>query len=190
MIQLLEHIDDSDLYEVINSKRVVKLMGAYETLLAGKLFARLEAYAQAQRNGWATVEVLFDLPNQDNDRRPDAGFVSFERWPEAHGIPQTNAWPVVPDLAVEVASPNDGFRDVLQKLGEYFRAGVRMVWLVVPDEEVVYRYTGRTEVRILARGDELTGDPVLPGFRLPVADLFPPPYIPDASAPPAPSATG
>ena len=179
MIQSLARITDDELYEVVNGERVVKPMGTYENVLAGDLHGHLRDYARASRNGRAAIEVLFDLPDMANDRRPDVSFVSFDRWPEARGIPQTNAWAVAPDLAVEVVSTNDDFRDVLGRVSEYFRAGVRLVWLVVPDEELVYSYTARTAVRIFARGDDLTGDPVVPGFRLAVNDLFPLPYTPD-----------
>jgi Uma2 family endonuclease len=184
MIQpLATVVGEDDLYEVINGEKVVKPMSTYENVLAGVLFARLFAHAETTRSGRAVIEVMFDLPDLPNDRRPDVGFVSFDRWPQTRGIPTTNAWAVVPDLAVEVVSPNDDLRDVLEAVGEYFQSGVRMVWLVVPGEEVVYRYTSRTEVRILSRAEELTGEPVLPGFRLPLADLFPPPDPPAENAP-------
>src|SRR5262249_5711110 len=117
---------------------------------------------------------MFDLPNQDHDLRPDAAFVSYERWPLSRGIPRTNAWPVVPELAAEVVSPNDDMREVVDRVGTYFDAGVRLVWLLLPGRDLVYAYTSPTAVRVLTRADELTGDPVIPGFRVPVAELFPP----------------
>jgi Uma2 family endonuclease len=181
MIQARTQPTDSELYELVDGEKVVKPMSTYENVLAGILFARLEAHVAANRLGRATIEVLFDLPNVDNDRRPDVGFVCYDRWPQARGIPRTNAWPVVPDVAAEVVSPNDDFRDVLQAVGDYFGAGVRSVWLIAPGEDVVYVYSSRTDVRILARTDELTGDPVIPGFRMSVADLFPPPHEPEGN---------
>lgn len=180
MIQpLVQVVGDDDLYEVINGERVIKPLSTYENVLAGNLFAHLHAHAVANRLGRAVIEVLFDLPDLPNDRRPDVAFVSHQRWPEARGIPETNAWAVVPDLAVEVVSPHDDFREVLEKVGEYFHCSARMVWLVVPGEAVVYRYTSRTDVRVLARTEDLTADPVVPGFRIAVADLFP---LTDAAA--------
>jgi Uma2 family endonuclease len=64
--------------------------------------------------------------------------------------------------------------DVFDKVREYFAAGVQQVWHVLSNVEQVHVYTSPTAVRILTRADELTGDPVVPGFRLPPADLFPP----------------
>lgn len=133
MIQPLKPIvEDSELYEIINGEKVIKPISTYENVLAGMLFGRLNVHADANRLGRAIIEVMFDLPNLSNDRRPDVGFISFDRWPQNRGIPRTKAWAVIPDLAVQVISPYDHCRDVLERLGEYFQAGIRMVWLVVP----------------------------------------------------------
>jgi Uma2 family endonuclease len=172
-------LDDRDsLYEVVNGERVEKPMSTYENVLAGLLFNALCKHAATNPIGWPLIEVLFELPGHDRDARPDVAFVSFDRWPQARGIPTSNAWPVIPDLAVEIVSPNDAFRDVTGKLQTYFEAGVRSVWLIDPGAEQVHVYAAPTVNRILARGSDLTDDVVLPGFRLPVADLFPPPYVP------------
>ena len=181
MIQVREQVADDELYEMVNGERVVKLMGTYENMLAGVLFNALCNHANTNQLGRATIEVLFDLPNLDADLRPDVGFVSFARWPQTRRPPRANAWPVVPELAAEVVSPNDDVDDVMEKVEDYFRAGVQAVWLVLPRQERVYVYASPTDVRILARGDDLTGDPVVPGFRLAVNDLFPPPDEPDAT---------
>jgi Uma2 family endonuclease len=174
--------DEDALYEIVNGEKVAKRMSTYENVLAGELHGFLREYVRANRLGRAVVEVMFDLPDQAHDLRPDVAFVSYDRWPQARGIPRTNAWPVVPDLAVEVVSPNDDMRDVIDRVGTYFDAGARMVWLVVPGRDLVYVHTSLTQVRMLARGDELTGDPVVPGFRMPVADLFPPADPPEPTA--------
>ena len=60
----------------------------------------------------------------------------------------------------------------LDKLEEYFKAGVRQVWVVYPRHSKVYAYTSTTAIRMLAPGDELDGGDVLPGFHLSVTDLF------------------
>ena len=176
MIREVEVIDErASLYEVVNGERVEKVMSTYENVLAGELHWHLRTWLVTNPVGRALIEVLFDLPGHDRDLRPDVSFVSFDRWPQARGIPTSNAWPVIPDMAVEVISPSDGFRNVSGKLGTYFRAGVRAVWLVVPGDEQVHVYSSPTANRILSRRDDLTDDSVLPGFRLPLAELFPPP---------------
>lgn len=179
MIQpMVQVITDDDLYEVINGERVIKSMSTYENVLAGNLFAHLHAHAIANRLGRAVIEVLFDLPNVGRDRRPDVGFVSYSRWPANRRPPREAAWSVVPELAVEVVSPTDDMDDVMDRVEEFFQAGITLVWLILPLQERVYIYTSPSSVRILSRDDELTGEPVLPGFRLPLSELFPPPDDP------------
>lgn len=173
-------VGDADaLYELVNGEKVVKPISTYENVLAGELHGFLREYVRANQLGRAVVEVMFDLPNVDNDRRPDVAFISFSRWLRSRRPPTVNAWPVVPELAAEVVSPTDDMTDVMEKVEEYFRAGVSVVWVILPRQERVYIYSSPTAVRVLARGDDLTGDPVVPGFRLPLADLFPPPDEPE-----------
>jgi Uma2 family endonuclease len=170
--------DPDSLYEVVFGRKVVKPMGTYENVLAGLLFNTLCNHVAAHGLGRAVIDVLFDLPTVENDRRPAVAFVSFTRWPANRRPPSVNAWPMVPELAAEVVSPTDHLVDVIEKVDEYFRAGVGMVWLVLPRQERVYTYTSPTSLRILSRGDDLTADPVVPGFRVRLADLFPPPDEP------------
>ena len=87
------------------------------------------------------------------------------------GIPAWS-WAVVPELAVEIVSLTNSADAVAVKLEEYYKAGVILVWVVYPGQSKVYAYTSTTTVRVLAPGDVLDGGDVLPGFRLPVQDLF------------------
>lgn len=79
---------------------------------------------------------------------------------------------VVPDLVVEVVSPNDLAEDVNRKRGEWLAAGAALVWVVFPDVREVHAYSSDGTVRIFRASDALTAAPVLPGFSTPVADLF------------------
>ncbi len=174
MIQALKRDDPDDLYEVVAGQRVVKLTGAYENLLAAELYGYLRDFLRSNPTGRAAVEVMFTLPGVENERRPATAYVSFARWPRGRRVPAGAAWAVVPELAVEVISPGNTFDEVLGKVEECFRAGVTLVWVIHPRLERVHVYTGPAAVRIVSRGEELTGEPVLPGFRLPLAELFPP----------------
>ena len=73
---------------------------------------------------------------------------------------------------MEVLSPEDRAMDVTQKLREYFAIGVRLVWVADPAAHVVFVHRSVTDVRELKEGDILTGDDLLPGFELPVAEIF------------------
>lgn len=167
--------DADKLYEVVSGVRVTKVRNVYACVLAGDLSWHLRKWNRARPSGLVTAHAMYALPG--HDLRPDVSFVSFDRWPPTRRVPRVEAWPVVPDVAAEVAGPNEGYGLMPTKLATYFAAGVRSVWLIDPEEELVYAHFSPTVVRVLSRGDELT-DSVLPGFRLPVADLFPPSYVP------------
>jgi len=102
-------------------------------------------------------------------RQPDVGFISKARAPK---LPKK--FDIAPDLAVEVVSPDE---DVLKKTNEYFRAGTRLVWAVYTDEKRVYVFrpteSGEAHMQTLDLDDTLDGGDVLPGFSLPVRDIFP-----------------
>jgi Uma2 family endonuclease len=87
-------------------------------------------------------------------------------------VPAAAAWDVVPNIAIEIVSPTDRLSRHINKLEEYFAAGVQRVWVVFPDQCKVYVYDSPTSVRILQVGDDLTAEPVLTGFQLPLATLF------------------
>jgi Uma2 family endonuclease len=89
-------------------------------------------------------------------------------------VPITEAWEIVPDLAVEVISKSNTLMEVVDKLDDYFHAGVRLVWVVMPVQRKIYVYRSPTDIRILQPGDDLDGGDVIPGFRVPVQDLFGP----------------
>ena len=161
---VVQTTDEDVLYEVVDDQ-VVELapMGAYEVWIATVLVARLATFATQHQLGRAVQEMLFDLTvATGRKRRPDVAFVSFDRWPLHRRIPRTEAWEVVPNLAVEVVSRTDSVDSIVDKIAEYFHAGVERVWVVFPSQEQVYVYDSPTSVRILTRTDELSGDPVLP----------------------------
>ena len=169
------------LYEVVDGRAVEKpSMGAYDYELASVLQDILSPFARSRGLGRVLTEMMFDLsPAVDRQRRPDVSFASAAKWPLSRRAPKTAAWAIVPELAIEIVSPTNPATEVIGKVQEYFTAGVKLVWFVYPDQEQVYAYESPTRIAVLARGDELDGKAVLPGFRLPVIDLFDAP--PDAA---------
>ena len=163
------------LYEVVDGRVVETLpMGALEGWIASGLSFALGLIARPNQLGREVVEVLFLIdPARGLRRRADVAFVSAERWARDRPIPRgETAWDVVPDLAVEVNIPSNYADEVIDKIAEYFRVGVRLVWAVYPSQNLVYAYESPRSVRILGVGDDLEGGPVLPGFRMPLATLF------------------
>lgn len=167
-------IDQFDLYEVVDGARVEQpAMGALEVFLTGTLMRWIAPHVGEAHLGSVVMEMLFLLrTSPELKRRPDLAFVSAERWPLGKSVPRTEAWDVIPDLAVEVISKSNSADDVAVKIEDYFRAGVRQVWVVYAVTSKVHVYDSPTQVKILQRGDDLRGDPLIPGFRLSLATLF------------------
>lgn len=108
--------------------------------------------------------------NPDTIRAPDAMFISNERLSQQ--FEPDFFLPFAPDLAVEVISPSDRWVEVEEKLDEYFRSGVRLAWVIEPKTKKIHVYKSPTEVRILSETDSLNGEDVVPGFAIPVSELF------------------
>ncbi len=84
-----------------------------------------------------------------------------------------NAWDVVPNLAVEVVSPTDNVEGLEQKIAEYFRAGVQLIWVVHPTRSKVHVYQSPTQITVLSKNDVLDGGTVVPGFKLAIGRTLP-----------------
>jgi Uma2 family endonuclease len=162
------------LYEVVNGERVeLPPMGVNASLIASRLHINMGYFVESERLGILTMETLFILDAKRNlRRRPDLAFVSAQSWSLEQPVPEEGDWDVIPDLAVEVTSPNDTLGEVLTKVNEYFACGVRQVWLVVPRTQNVLVFDSPAGARILSATEELDGGILLPGFRLSLASLF------------------
>jgi Uma2 family endonuclease len=163
-------------YEIVFGKLVEKPpMGVFETWIASELFGWLKTTEGLRDHGRAVSEMIFMLDlTLDLERRPDLAFVSYERWAKNRPVPRTPVWDVIPDLAIEVISPTNSARDVIVKVGDYFRHGVKEVWVVYPLEEQVYVYHSPTSIKVLTRSDRIESPHILPGFQLPLEELFEP----------------
>ena len=166
-------VEDVERYEVIDGERVEREpMGAFETVLASWLCHLINSFAVGRKLGLAVNEVLFILDvHRDLRRRPDVAFVSYARWPESI-VTRQPAWNVIPDLAVEIVSPTNLAEEIDNKISDYFRTGVRLVWVVYPDSGRVYVYQSPTQVTVSERTGTLDGGEVLPGFRLPIEQVY------------------
>lgn len=161
------------LFEVVDGKIVEKQLSAYQVWIGNVIQDYLSQHCRERQLGRAVSEMMFDIPSRSNDRKPDIAFVSYARWPRNKPVPSVNAWPVVPELTVEVVSPTDTLFKVFDKVHEYFEAGVKLVWLIASNLEQAYVYTAPDQVAIVGRDGELSGGEVVPGFRLPMRTLFP-----------------
>jgi Uma2 family endonuclease len=106
----------------------------------------------------------------DTVRAADIAFISMSRMPpnlEVIGYTE-----IVPDLVVEIVSPNDTQREVSEKASMWLGFGVRLVWVVQPDTRAVDVYVEGDDKTTIADSDFLDGGDVLPGFRCLVRDIF------------------
>ncbi len=168
-------IGDDELFEVIDGQRVrIPPMAAFAVWIASRLSRYLGNFAE-ENLGRVLTEALFHLPTPINrDRRPPVAFVSYQRWAKERPVPRLgNAWNVVPNLATEVVSPSDSAEELDDKISEYFRAGVQLVWVVYPSQSKIHVYSSPTHpITVLSRSDILDGGTAVSGFRLPLAELF------------------
>lgn len=138
--------------------------------VSGRVFSRLERFVDDRHLGWAfppeTGFVLFN--DRATVRSPDAAFVRSDRLRTLSG----GFVPLAPDLAVEVLSPSDRLADALAKVKMYLDAGVLLVWLVDPLSQTVTIFRPNATPTKLGVGDTLDGGDVLPGFTVPVAEIF------------------
>lgn len=100
-------------------------------------------------------------------RRPDIAYYSLEQeYKMTDGIDE------IPEFVIEIISGNDNINQVEKKIIEYYKAGVSVVWLILPEEQSVHVYTSRKTVKICTDDDICSANPVLPDFEISVNELF------------------
>lgn len=161
------------LYELVRGRLVKVPMTGYEhgEIESNIMFA-LQQHVRPRGLGQITPgDVMFRLEqNPDTLRQPDVAFVRTDRLPPRE---QRRSYsPVVPDLAVEIRSPSNTVRELAEKVADYLRAGVRLVWVVDLDTQTVTVHTPGAVPLTLSVHEEITGGEVLPEFRCPVAAFF------------------
>jgi Uma2 family endonuclease len=141
------------LYEVADGEiRELPPMSARETQFASDLSGLVGNHAWGSSLGRVQTQMLFLIDSSRKlQRRPDVSYVSFQRWPKGKPVPGTEAWEVVPDLAVEIVSPTNVANEVVGKVEDYFACGVQRVWVIYPLFAKVYDYASPTAVQILTR---------------------------------------
>ncbi len=152
--------------------RETERMGGRHGEVQLEISSPLHAHVRAHRLGRVYPSdahfILFRDP--DTVVMPDVAFVRSDRLPPESV--RVRFMPLAPDFAVEVLSPTNRIGEIREKIALYQRAGVSLVWLVQPRARTVTVYAAGQEPRTLREGDVLDGGDVIPGFRLPVADIF------------------
>ena len=157
--------------ELIDGVLVEKAIGFGESVLTSWLISLLNAWVRPRNLGLVSSPDGTLRLWAGRVRIPDVAFTSWGRMPgrkrPSQPIPELS-----PDLAVEVLSLSNTYREMKLKLSDYFTANVRLVWIVDPELRTVEVHTGTAEMTLLREDDTLDGGDVLPGFSIPLAELF------------------
>ena len=161
---------DGRKHELVDGEIVVSPAGMYHAEIVIKIIRILATYLDDHPIGKIygdNVGLIF--PN-GNLRSPDVSFVSLEKLPG--GVSPVTFGKLVPDLAVEVLSPDDRPSRLAQKIGEFLECGVPLVWVVDPEAQTVTAYRSLTQTQQFTATDAITAEPVLPGFSCLVSRFF------------------
>jgi Uma2 family endonuclease len=159
------------LYELVDGVLVEKAMGYRESLFALYIGRILLDFVDPRNLGLVSgadgnVKLFPGLV-----RIPDVAFASWDRFPE-RAIPKEPIPFLAPDLVIEVLSESNTPAEMERKRGEYFAATVRLVWEFDLESRLVTVFTPDGAVAVLDRTKILEGGNVLPGFALPLRELF------------------
>ncbi len=158
--------------ELIDGVLVEKAMGYRECLLAGYLHFMLEAFVRPRNLGLVTVPDGTIRLWAGRVRAPDVAFFPWDCFPDRR-VPEEPIPTLVPDLAVEVLSISNTPREMLFKRQDLFGVGVRLIWEINPRTRTASIFLSPEQpTTILTEVEILDGSPVLPGFKLPLRDLF------------------
>lgn len=170
---LLHMPNDGFRYELIDGELHQMAPAGFEHgSVAMSVGSSLYQYVRTHQIGTVTTaETGFRLKiDPDTVRAPDAAFITRERVEAAGEI--KGYWFGAPDLVVEVISPNDLYTEVEEKVADWFHAGTRMVIVVNPRRRNVKVHRSVNEVQVLDENDVLDGGDVVPGWTLPVREVF------------------
>lgn len=173
--ELLDLPDDDRRYELIRGELLTMApAGEEHGLIAHELALSLGQHVKGRDLGRVyAAETGFKLSsNPDTVRAPDIAFISranFEDTAPSHTFREG-----APDLVVEVISPNDRASEVEIKVRDWLSHGAKMVVTVNPRAKLVTVYRGPDNIHMLSEGDVLDGGDVVPGWQLPLDELFAP----------------
>lgn len=121
----------------------------------------------AAREGHQIVQELEIWTASDQWRKPDLAFLTIE---QARAGAQ--GFEPIPAFIIEVISPNDKINIVKNKVYEYFTAGVKILWQIFPEQQVIEVYRSPEEVELCSGDKKCSAEPIVDGFVLSAADVF------------------
>jgi Uma2 family endonuclease len=159
------------LCELIDGVLVEKAVGARESLLALFINRRIGTFIESDDLGVILGADGHIWVNDEQLRAPDLTFIPWSAFPNEE-LPEEAWWSVAPGLCVEVLSPSNTTAEIDRKLRELFSAGCELAWVIDPKSQSAKVYTSAKRFKALDKTGVLSGGKVLPGFKLPLAELF------------------
>lgn len=164
-------LDGRRLCELVDGILVEKATSTESSLVAAILVQILGPFVHQYRLGLILGADGMLRLQPGLVRIPDVSFLAASQLTNGR-LPPVNVAPLHPDLAVEVLSPSNTPAEMARKRREYFASGTSLVWIIDPETRTAEAWTSPTQVTHLAPTDALDGGSVVPGFRLPLPDLF------------------
>ena len=139
----------------------------------GDLFGQVWYWNKQQQN----LGVVFDSSTgfrllNNAVRSPDVSWITNDKW-NALSVEQRRKYlPVAPDFAIELMSPTDSLSELQNKMREYMDCGVRLGWLINPDEKQVEIYRQGQNKEILDNPQTLSGEDIMPGLIVDLSEIL------------------
>jgi Uma2 family endonuclease len=170
---VLRHLESADkrLYELVDGTLVEKAVGSAESMLSVIIAQRIRNRIEQRDSGVVLGGDGAVRLMPGNIRYPDVSFIAWEAFPD-DDIPEDAIWSVTPTLAVEVLSPSNTKKEIERKLYDLFTTGCKLAWIIDHREQTARVYSAPTQFKDLGPTGVLDGGRVLPGFKLPLAELF------------------
>jgi Uma2 family endonuclease len=167
-------LPESDDYELIDGELKERDMGSDAVWISGRFMMKLGVFNESADLGLvypdgATVAIFPLRPR--HGPRPDGAFISYARL--GRRTPPRGALTVAPELIIEVVSTHDNANDLEGRVRDYLAAGVDLVWVAYPEQRVIHVYRRDGTSAVIAEPGDLSGEGILPGFSVPVSQLFP-----------------
>lgn len=173
-IERLSH-ESGITYELKNGRLVDKRegdvrMSMESTAAASEITCLLRANYPKTRAYLFVEQPTYCFDDPTEMRKPDVAMVWTERLPQGLSRGELQ---IPPDLVIEVASPSNKWDDLLDRVDEYLRAGVPLVWVVDPPRRWLHVYRQDGSTALFRTTDTVKDEPLLPGLKLRVDDIFP-----------------
>lgn len=173
------HLTDEQFYQLCQNNQELKLertatgeliimppVGGESGNREADLIIDLGIWNRQTRLGYTfSSSTIFKLPN-GADRSPDIAWIQKQRWEALTPEQRRKFPPIAPDFVIELRSATDDLESLRQKMQEYMDAGVKLGWLINPQNQQVEIYRLGKEVEVQNLPTELLGEDVLPGFSL------------------------